>query len=333
MAWLDLTQDAMGRSLVDTGRLDELVQGMSRPAVQYPSLIAFVGNHHRMRALRSLFPQNNVLRRGSGGIIRLHLSTTTAHTSYPILFAESSLQDLPAVSEGVTPRAQADVRRYPLDGNGFPTTGVKASLLTRLVFPWMHVVCVFVDGLAEWETVKRLLEAPHSRIHAGTSSTPPRVRVIVVLTKPRAVYKTDPAERLLSGRAGTGPDQRSLSVVDLRGRHQLSGPALFAPLQRRIVDELQQSRSERLRLGLLFSAVHQTYLWHQSLPGLLRSAEPQIDCLRLARERLPVSETFGKGVTELLVQSRQLGCPVDDIRSFIASALLMDAYPPGMHRK
>ncbi|OJZ88821.1 hypothetical protein ASPFODRAFT_554605 [Aspergillus luchuensis CBS 106.47] len=293
MAWLDLMQDATGWSLVDTGRMNEIVQDMSHPATQYLSLIFFVGNHNRMLALRSLFPHNNVLRRSSAGAIRLHLSITTAHNEYPICFAESRLQDLPAVGECSKALWKDDVHRYSIDGTRFPTD-LKGSLLTRLVFPWMHVVCFFVDGLAELERTKSLLEASRSRIQAGASSAPARMRVIVVLTKPTAVYKADPVEVLQAVRSVTDPDHVSLSVVDLRSRHQLSGPALFAPLQRQVLDDLQLSRTERLQRGLLFSAVHQAFLWHRSLPGLLHSAAHRVDCLLLSRERLPISGGFSE---------------------------------------
>ncbi|PYH50940.1 FabD/lysophospholipase-like protein [Aspergillus niger CBS 101883] len=188
MAWLDLTQGATGWSLVDTGRMNEIVQDMSHPATQYSSLISFVGNYNRMLALRSLFPHNNVLRRSSAGVIRLHLSIITAHNEYPIWFAESRLQDLPAVGE--CPKA-----------------------------------------LWKDDRTKSLLEALQSRTQAGASSAPARMRVIVVLTKPTAVYKADPVEVLQAVWSVTDPDHVSLSVIDLRGRYQLSGPALFAPLQ------------------------------------------------------------------------------------------------------
>ncbi|SPB50619.1 Ankyrin repeats (3 copies) family protein [Aspergillus niger] len=116
MAWLDLTQGATGWSLVDTGRMNEIVQDMSHPATQYSSLISFVGNYNRMLALRSLFPHNNVLRRSSAGVIRLHLSIITAHNEYPIWFAESRLQDLPAVGECPKALWKDDVHRYSIDG-------------------------------------------------------------------------------------------------------------------------------------------------------------------------------------------------------------------------
>lgn len=109
----------------------------------------------------------------------------------------------------------------------------------------MHVVCFFVDGLAELERTKSLLEALQSRTQAGASSAPARMRVIVVLTKPTAVYKADPVEVLQAVWSVTDPDHVSLSVIDLRGRYQLSGPALFAPLQCQVLDELQLSRTKR----------------------------------------------------------------------------------------
>jgi hypothetical protein len=126
----------------------------------------------------------------------------------------------------------------------------------------------------------------------------------------------------------------TVSVLDLRERRQLSARAFFGPLQRLLRDKLQESRTERLQHGLLFSAVHLNFLWHRSLlPGLLHGAADHINCLRPARERLPVSTTFTTGLSELLNQASKDEWPASDLHAFVASALLMDAYPPGMHRK
>jgi hypothetical protein len=61
-AWLDLAHNATGWSLVNTGWMDEIVQGIAHPTTQYPSFLSFLGNSNRMVALRSLFPHNNVRR-------------------------------------------------------------------------------------------------------------------------------------------------------------------------------------------------------------------------------------------------------------------------------
>ncbi|KAH2978233.1 hypothetical protein KXW58_004936 [Aspergillus fumigatus] len=115
--WLGLAHDTTGPSLVDTGRMDGIVQGMAHPTTQYPSLLPFLGNDNRMEALRSLFPHNNVRRRASAGLIRLHLCTTTSHTEYPVLFAEASQQDLPDMGEWAVFPSMDSLRRYPFQSD------------------------------------------------------------------------------------------------------------------------------------------------------------------------------------------------------------------------
>jgi hypothetical protein len=112
-AWLDLAPDTTGWSLVDTGQMDEIMQGMAHPATQYLLLVSFLGNDNHMAALRSLFPHNNIRRRGSAGLIHLHLCTTTSHTEYPILIREASLQNLPAVGKWLVFPSMDGLRRYP----------------------------------------------------------------------------------------------------------------------------------------------------------------------------------------------------------------------------
>jgi hypothetical protein len=60
--WLDLAPNTTGWSLVDTGRMDEIMQGMAHLATQYPSLVSFLGNGNHMAVLHSLFPYNNIRR-------------------------------------------------------------------------------------------------------------------------------------------------------------------------------------------------------------------------------------------------------------------------------
>ncbi|KAJ5642751.1 hypothetical protein N7490_006751 [Penicillium lividum] len=90
-AWLDLANEDGAWTLVDTGRLEELVQGMPSPKRQCPSLVYFVGSSNRIRALRALNPHNNVTRNGPAGCIRLYLGKRSGHTENPVLFAESGL--------------------------------------------------------------------------------------------------------------------------------------------------------------------------------------------------------------------------------------------------
>jgi hypothetical protein len=159
--------------------MDQIVQDMSHPTTQYPSLVYFLGNGNHVPALRSLFPQNNITRRGPAGLVRLHLSTTTASTEHPIWFAESGFHDSTANHVDGRLVSASHHRHYPLP----PMTGGSAMDLRyhvwrRGLFPWTSVLCLFVDGSAELQAAHELLDRSPTEIHAGrrpTSSTGMRV--------------------------------------------------------------------------------------------------------------------------------------------------------------
>jgi hypothetical protein len=160
------------------------------------------------------------------------------------------------------------------------------------------------------------------------------MRVIMVLTDPSAEYHTDPWEELSSSFPDPDTSDPTISILDLRDRHDLSPRAAFEPLRRTLLDQIQISRDQRMQQGLLFSAQHLNHLWNRTLcGGQLVAPEARIDCLQIAREKLPVDPSLGHRLAEFLAHASRAGCPPHDIHTVIASALLIDAYPPGMHSK
>ncbi|KAF9882845.1 hypothetical protein FE257_004957 [Aspergillus nanangensis] len=188
-AWLDLTHDVRGWSLLDTGRMDDIVQSMSHPATQYPSICSFLGNTSRLSALRALFPQNNVTRRGPASLVQLHLSTTTARSEHPVWFTETSFAH-PSTLDGPFMNPSANRPRHcPVQQNQWETSiNIKDHILIRLVFPWTHVACFFVDGESKLNTVAHWLKASQGGIHTSPSDITSRMRVILNLTSPTATY-------------------------------------------------------------------------------------------------------------------------------------------------
>ncbi|KAH8430168.1 uncharacterized protein LDX57_007838 [Aspergillus melleus] len=292
-AWLDLSgDDAAGWSLVDTGRMDDIVQSMSHPATQYPSVLSFLGNDSRVAALRALFPQNNVTRRGPAGLVRLHLSTTTANTEHPVCAIRRSFSTVPSSARPIR-NAVRHQRPPPHE------TGV--SVDARSVF-----LCGRRERAEGW------LAETHGDNHASPADTPSLVRVILILTDPTAIYNADPVEAGLPGSDVAGEQRPTISVLDLRDRHQLSPSALYAPLQRLLLDRLQDSRAELMKQGLLFSAVHLKFMWNRCLAQSLLHPAARINCLSLSRERLPVPFAFHDGLAELLGEACKVGCPIHE---------------------
>ncbi|KAJ5460990.1 uncharacterized protein N7458_002542 [Penicillium daleae] len=182
-AWLDLVPDVKGWSLIDTGRLQEILQDMSHPESQFPSFIYFAGNGHRMKALRALFTQNNVTRKGPAGLVRLHVSPATVRTESPIIFAESNLGNRTGLgATSVCGQSITNSRRWPIH-HALPHEfeDLERAVIRKLLFPWTDIFCTFVDSLSEIENLKMLFQNPREKLVVGGQEVPETMRMIIVL--------------------------------------------------------------------------------------------------------------------------------------------------------
>lgn len=332
-AWLDTAQDSSGWTLTDTGRLEELVHWMSHPDTQYPALVCFAGNGNRVRALRALFPHNNVTRRGPAALMRLHLSTETAGTDHPVLFAEWGIYSSSGFADPALYRNSGPkFRQYSVSQRTSGSTAdMNLHVISQVVLPWTQILCLFVDSVSEMRELQRLLDQPPHKIQVGSRSVAVRFKIVIVLTAPQ-----DYASHELA--AAVPQDQShdvvapEITFVDLRDRHELSPMAAFEPLRRIILDKLQSVQVEQRQHGLLFSAIHLCALWKSNLESQMRGLDTTaFDSLRVARKNYSSTLNRKACLVEFLRQAEKTGCDAQDISSFVASAILIDAYPPGMH--
>ncbi|CAG8656130.1 unnamed protein product, partial [Penicillium salamii] len=174
-AWLDLVSENEVWNLVDTNRLEELVQELPYPKWQYPSLLYFTGNSNRMKALRALFPYNNITRKGPSGLIRLHLSTNTAHTQSPVLFAESSLNLEHSMGDSKwLKHSTTKHRSFSITGTEglLPPARLQQEVKRELVLPWTQVLCLFLDSVADIQAARNLLQQPRRQLTIGDEGIP-----------------------------------------------------------------------------------------------------------------------------------------------------------------
>lgn len=333
-AWLDLVAEDAGWSLLDTGRLEEVTQGMSHPRTQYPFLIHFAGNSNRIKAVRALFPRNNVTRKGPAGLVQLHLSTTTAHTSSPIVFSESGIATKSGHSDSKWPKHSVEKhRKYPLpDGNTSPSSLAERQheVIRTMVLPWTQILCLFVDSELEREAAQRLLREPRPKLAVGEDAIPDSLRVVIVQTESTHSDQYDKPEEpchFLDVSVET-------EVLDLRHRTNLSDAVAFEPLRRLLLDQIHAIRVEQNPSCPPFSAYHLNALWKQSLNLYgQRLGGSYFDCLSVARRNFPQDSSLGDHLLEFGHQASTARSLESDVYGFVASALLMDAYPPGMHSK
>ncbi|CAG8272590.1 unnamed protein product [Penicillium salamii] len=328
-AWIDLVCDDTGQYLVDTGRLEEIVQGMSHPKSQYPSFISFIGNGSRMKALKALFPYNNITRNGPAGLVRLHLSTTTAHTEHPVIFVESGLSVPTGLGDTESLKHSADKhRRFPISRGNHLLVPLQQQVISELVLPWTHILCLFVSTVGEIKNLQKLLGRPRGKLLIGTYPMAQVMRIVIVLTGNTTAPNSDFIE-LSDNELKEGFSGLNLTVLDLRGRFDLSPPAAYEPLRRLVLNEIHEIRIELSNHQLLFSASHLNALWSQHVQ--LGAGDTYLDCLMAARKNFPPTPAIVDCLMEFVSQAREVSCPSAEIYYFVASALLMDAYPAGMH--
>ncbi|CAG8165989.1 unnamed protein product, partial [Penicillium nalgiovense] len=328
-AWLDLVKENEVWDLVDTNRLDQLVQELPNPKYQYPSLLYFSGNPNRKKALRALFPYNNITRKGPAGLIRLHLSTKTAHTQNPILFAESglcleqSLGDSKWLKHSTTKHqtfsiAGADETLTP--------ARLQQEVKRQLVLPWTQILCLFLDSVPDIQAATNFLQRPRRQLTIGNHVVPAPTQIVIVLTNGQHATKAFAQEcaRLQKLDIGT------VTILDLRPRHGLSDSVVFQPLQTLIVKQLSIVQAEQISNCRRFSASHLSAFWStgvQTHEWLLHA--PPFDLLERARRDYVRNKTMDDCLRE--VMQTCIGYSKEDFDDLVASSFLMDAYPPQMH--
>ncbi|KAJ6016582.1 hypothetical protein N7540_011173 [Penicillium herquei] len=328
--WLDLVEDNGDWTAVETGRMESLVRELPFPQRQQPSLIYFAGNSNRIKALKAVFPHNNVTRKGPAGLVRLHLGLHTEHTDNPILLAESSL----GVEKGIGDsswlnRLPCEHRKWTIaEARHVSRSALQQDVKRQLLLPWTQMVCLFLDSDGDFRAAESLFGQPSRPLTVGSMRIPSYMQVVVVLSKPGSqasiTEKCASLEQLIHS--------SKFAVVDIRKRSALSDPVAFDPLRQMIFDKLPGIEAQERSSHRRFSASHLSALWRAGLESYkFSSEEPHIDLLSTARSNFPTNPSMSDRLCEAVQILKSSGYEEDDVDDFFASAFLMDAYPPEMH--
>ncbi|CDM38538.1 Acyl transferase/acyl hydrolase/lysophospholipase [Penicillium roqueforti FM164] len=238
-----------------------------------------------MKALRALFPYNNITRKGPAGLIRLHLSTKTAHTQSPILFTESSLYHKHSLGDSKWLKHSTTKHR------SFPIAGTEGK----------------------WPPIRLQQEVKIQLLTIGDEFISGPTRIVVVLTSGQHITQSFAQEcEQLQKQA----DTRTVTILDLHSRSGLLDSVAFKPLQTLIVKQLSIVQTKQITR----IPSHKWLLY-----------APPFDLLARARRDYPRNDTIGDYLREVTQNTTSVGYSKEDLDDFIASAFLIDAYPPQIH--
>lgn len=304
----------------------EITRELRNPDHQYPLPVFFLGQSTKSQALRALFPRNNITRRADPGIARLHLSSSTAYSQHPVW-----------IVDGVLKRSHAPLpskawRRYSLPLIRYRTfEEVQRYCYARFILPFVDVLCLFADDLGGLAKVHEALQAwiDTRTQNPVTGGTRPQIVVVQSAASEAESFLRDVVDHPQYSQCFRGEPL----LLNLCGRQTLSAGVRFEPLRTTIVEQLQLARNVRVQQRLLFSAVHLNALINAVIRHQARPSGATFDVVLATRRGNEVDDALGQHLATFHGIATNAKWPEPETVSFIASALLLDAYPPQMHRK
>ena len=336
LAWLQVIGAGEIR-LVDPGRMSQLVRGLRDPTNQRPSSILFVGRYAKDLALRELFPDNNFKKGFCDGVAILRVDNASTFSDNPIFFAESSpSQAIPLAAED--PRT-CETDSFPVQwAEGTTVDHLYNVLHARLFCLFADVVCIFADDFTDFDQVIQLLVSWAAAGSASVHFNQIRPRVVIVRrgdeASPSPTYDLLKMEDLQQGlhQASLMEFFSSIKVLHLAAE-QISPLARFRRLKELLWREVDEMRLLRQGLGCLYSAVHICHFFHMAVVHTAASLTQPFDFITASRRGNEVEHDFVHHLSRFLHVGESQQASRDALMTFVASNILLDAYPPKMHGK
>ena len=332
IAWLRVT-GAEGITLYDEGRMRRLMTELTHPRKQKPTIILFLGHRAKNIALRELFPYNNI-RRGQGdGIASLRIDTATLHSDFPIFFADSN----PSVSllrNAVTPICH-EVKTYSLYAKDRLAVSLFDFFHARFLCLFSDVICIFAEDFESLDSVVNHLRAWAAAGSANKLFHQIRPRVVVVVKGDDAspTYSLLQAQDLRFNLHQQDLISFFSSITVLRlADGQISPLARHRRLKEVLLRHADEMRQLRQTAGCLYSAAHLTCFSEEAIRHIAEEAHLPFDFLLISRRQNMVSQDYCEHLENFFRISNDM-VSHEETLSIVASSVLMDAYPPGMHGK
>jgi hypothetical protein len=307
-------------------RLHNVLGDLPFPDTQFPTILFCLGKGSKVLALQSMFPNNNITRRKAHGIANLHLDTTTAGSRYPLLFADYN-PDAGFLNQiGQWNGCHENVRYRVHVGDDTAATAKELvdKIHAQLLLNFVDVVCFFADDLGGHEYVAdRLMRWTQCRRDAQCLPLH-KPSVVVVVSSSQAC----PALSLMENTLEFRETFASLTVVDTTVR---SGLSVFANLKGILTYEADIIRECRSELRVQYSATHIKAFFVEALKGFATSPDTGFNFLAASRRGRRGPHELTPHIREFFSLATREEISKAAMSSFVASALLMDCYPAGMH--
>ena len=341
--WLSICGRSGRSALVQSDRPATIADDLPSPDTQQPSLFVLIGNAEKSIVLQALFGTKKARRcvvKPRHSEIHLHLDPATTFTDRPVLLASCDMQQRPArrisAKRHRCHRETRHVFRQQVPAGG----GTIVELLPHLLFPHADVFCFFSDDLGGFRPIARRLALwldQNDRSSAPPKTALPSVLIVTSKLSPGAEAE-ERAKRaflyMLEEETTVSP-YRQLSAIDVVAvlpKRAVSAVARCGRIKDRLMEKSDRARREREARRTLYSATHMAAFLQAAATHFARSLDTPFDFIHASRVHNHVAPDLTEHLSNFLkhtVSSTQL---TEFAAPMIASALLLDSYPPNAHR-
>ena len=325
-----VTLDVSDRPL----RLLHAVESVDAPV----GFLTLIGNQTKSVVLSQLGVRCNEPLRRRHGEFHLHIAPNNANKS--LIIADGDLPThsrLPRVSK---PHGCHEVKERPfvneMDDTVESTITLADTVHHRILLPFVDVQCLFVADIGGVDvTVRRLASWAAVPIRSTTADIRPILVLVVTrgqAKKMKAALNALPEFDKRKSALGNHFRQVRIVVFNPTRRTNRKDGKQQRVLRRALLQSMNSAYRDRSRLGLLFSAFHTAHLLQAAAERAVASPWTSLDFISMARKDNSVAADMDAHLMNFLEQFRdneslrRLAVPL------IASAILLDQYPPGMHR-
>jgi hypothetical protein len=319
--WLHGFQTGADWFLACGNGLEQATASLCDPYAQSPSTVLLVGTREGEAARQALLPGHSQSR--SRGIAQLQADGSTLDDEHPLLVASLDMDNV--CTEQKPPPKHNARSRYKVAWLSEHSSTTEAdffveTVVGKLLLPFVDVICLFLDDFSTREAGIRFLQrcGRHSRLSLGW-----RPQVILASS---STYK----HKGSLGLPMFGSIQRVVLPAD--GRKTLSS-SRFRALKNTILTSVNTVRKRRNGLKALYSAYHLNAFFESALRHVATCVSSPFSFILATRERNQIQDRLWLCLRDFLRLCAANHTSQEAALEYMASALMLDSLPPGMHRK
>ncbi|KAF2844109.1 hypothetical protein T440DRAFT_410816 [Plenodomus tracheiphilus IPT5] len=319
--WLYAFQAGTDWFLASGGGLQQVTTSLCNPPAQFPSTILLIGTKEREAARQALFPGRPHSK--PRGLAQVYADDSTSGDKHPLFIASLDIDK--ACDKQKPPQKQTGHSCHKVMWLSEKPHVVGAESLVetvvgRLLLLFADVVCLFQDDFSTHEEGIQFLRncASHSSL---SHSWKPQVIFVT-----RSTYKRASAPNL--------PTFGTIRHVRLPANSRKTPLShRYLTLKKTMLSSIEMVKSGRDASKRLYSAYHLNVFFESALRHVATCASPSFNFILATRRYNRIEDhlwTYLQDFVELCAANH---ATTEATLEFMASAFMLDSFPPGMHRK